>query len=139
MTRPILALSACLALAVGCKTPSQARGFEGGFSESQVAEDEFEVTFEGNVGVNTEVLKQSLLRRAAEVTLQHGFTHFDVIGERRQSGLGFVLRPGTMGPSRETQSAIRIRCSVGDPGTAGALDARQVLQSPDHPSAPETL
>ena len=148
MTRPIPALSSgiryrrylipALLLTLGCATPYRAAGFQGDFTEERVGEDTFWVRFEGNVPVDAKTLEQSLLRRAAELTLEQGFAHFVVVNQSRQTGLGFVLRPGLIGPSRRTERAILIRCS-GPLGEPGAIDADAFLKAHDAPSGPTTL
>ena len=145
MTRriPERSLLVVLSLAVvgGCATPSQARGFQGGFSESRIGgtDDEFWIEFEGNAPLDAKTLEQSLLRRAAEVTLERGFTHFVVLGRSHQAGFGFVFRPGMIGPSRQTERAVHIRCSAGHPGVGDAVDAARFLGSlqPQRNAAPQ--
>lgn len=115
--------SALLVLFAGCATPYQATGFEGGFTEVAMADDVFEIGFNGNTRVDAKALEQSLLRRAAEAARAHGFTHFVVEDRGWQTGLGFVFRPGILGPSRHIERTMRIRCYTGDPGLPDAYDA----------------
>ena len=128
----VLLVAGCWLLSVGlaatgCVTPYQATGFQGDFSEARIAgtTNEFWIEFRGNVGLDAKVLEQSLLRHAAEVTVKHGFTHFVVVGRSRQAGVSFILRPPVVGPSRHTERSLHITCYVGNPGVAGAIDARQ--------------
>jgi hypothetical protein len=127
MTKPILALSVCVL--AGCATPYQATGFQGGIDSGPISDDEFWVSLTGNVGLDPQAAESSLLRRAAELTLDHGFTHFVVTGRTRAAGIGFVLRPGMLGPSQQRERSITVRCSPGHPGLDGAIDARAFLQS----------
>lgn len=118
---------------LGCATPYQAGGFQGGYSVRPVTEDTFQISFEGNVPLDRKVLQQSLLRRAAEVTLEHGYTHFALLSRSGNTGIGFVLRPGILGPIRQTGRSIVVQCYRSHTAEHGALDARQVLEgSPDY-------
>ena len=116
-------------LATGCATPYQSQGFQGGFTDARIegTHDEFVVEFEGNVGLDAKTLDESLLRRAAELTIRNGFTHFEVLGRSRQAGLGFVVQPGILGPSRKTSRSIHVKCYPYDPGGA-AISASDFLK-----------
>ncbi len=65
-----------LVLAVGCATPYQKRGFLGGYDDFRITQDVFEVSFTGNGHTPREKVSRYVLRRASEVALTHGFTHF---------------------------------------------------------------
>ena len=110
----------CYVLVGGCATPYRATGFQGGFSEEWVAKDTVWIGFEGNTRVDAKTLEQSLRRRAAELTLEHGYTHFLIVNQTRQAGLSLVLRPGVVGPAHQMSRAIQIRCSYGEPGAIAA-------------------
>ncbi|MCY4244136.1 MAG: hypothetical protein OXU41_05900 [Gammaproteobacteria bacterium] len=62
----------------GCATPYQQRGFTGGFSETQLAENVFEVRFRGNGYTSSERASDFALLRSAELTLEKGFKYFVV-------------------------------------------------------------
>lgn len=71
------------ALLAACVTPTpyqpaQPRGF--GYSEERLDQNKFRVTFRGNSLTKRETVEDYLLYRAAELTLQNGFSHFLVIG-----------------------------------------------------------
>ena len=75
-----LALAASLALAActTTTTPYQpaAEGGGYGFSEQKIEEGRFRITFRGNSSTTREQVENSLLYRAAELTLASGFDHF---------------------------------------------------------------
>jgi len=79
------ALGGALLLLAACATatpygPAQgARGY--GFSEQQIEDDRFRITFRGNSSTSRETVEDSLLFRAAELTLQQGFDYF-IVEER---------------------------------------------------------
>lgn len=114
----------------GCATPAS-QEFQGGFQDTRESADTFWVSFEGNVRLDAQALEQTLLRHAAELTLQEGFTHFEVLARSRQSGIGFALRPDRIGPARHVERALRIRCYRGATGPVGTIDAQAFLDSPD--------
>lgn len=63
-------------LAVGCSTSYQAKGFSGGYSETQLSPDTWQVRFSGNAATSRERAADFLLLRAAEIMLEHGFKYF---------------------------------------------------------------
>lgn len=68
----------------GCVTPTpyqpapQPRGF--GYLEERLDQNRFRVSFRGNAQTARETVEDYLLYRAAELTLQNGFSHFLVVG-----------------------------------------------------------
>src|SRR5262245_65287639 len=71
---PILVAFAAFLLS-GCATSYQSNGFTGGYSETQLAPDVFRVAFRGNRYTSPEQARDFCMLRAAELALQHGFTH----------------------------------------------------------------
>ncbi len=47
-----------------------------GYTDQRLNDNRFRVTFSGGVGTQRQAVEDYLLRRAAEVTLQSGYTHF---------------------------------------------------------------
>ena len=76
----LVTISLALLLA-GCATDYQPDGFTGGFSETQLDENLFEIRFKGNAFVGTDTARDYAMLRAAEVTLQNGYEYFIVLGE----------------------------------------------------------
>jgi len=66
----VITVSGCAA------TPYQQRGATGGFSETQLAENVFEVRFRGNGYTSSERASDFALLRSAELTLEKGFRYF---------------------------------------------------------------
>lgn len=74
---PILLLGVFLS---GCATPYQRQGFFiAGYSETQVAENIFQVSFQGNQLTGRERASDFALLRSAEVTTENGFRYFIVV------------------------------------------------------------
>lgn len=63
----------------GCATPYQPAGLTGGFSETQLARNVFQVRFKGNGFTRMERATDFTLLRSAELTLQHGYEYFTVV------------------------------------------------------------
>ena len=76
----LLGLAAILSACVSA-TPYQPAGEENryGFSEQRVEENRYRITFRGNSSTQRETVENSLLFRAAELTIQEGFDYFLVI------------------------------------------------------------
>lgn len=76
----VVAVAALLAACVSPTPyqPAQPRGF--GYSEERLDQNKFRVTFRGNSLTKRETVEDYLLYRAAELTLQNGFSHFLVVG-----------------------------------------------------------
>ena len=64
---------------VACATAYKPVGFTGGYSEIQVAEDVFQVTFKGNGYTARERAADFSLLRCAELALNHGYTCFVIV------------------------------------------------------------
>lgn len=63
----------------GCATAYQKSGFSGGYSETQLDENVFTVSFRGNGYTGRERVADFTLLRSAELTLEHGYKFFAII------------------------------------------------------------
>lgn len=82
-TALVLGISLCV---WGCQaTPYQkARvAFGRGYADKKFSDDTFHVAFAANYTTSAGALRGYLYRRAAELTLQHGFRYFTVVREPR--------------------------------------------------------
>ena len=59
-----------------CATIYQPKNLLGGYSASQINENTWKVTFEGNSYTSKTRAENFAMRRAAEITLREGYTHF---------------------------------------------------------------
>ena len=87
---------AAVVFASGCATPYQSNSLTGGFSDTRLAPDVFRVTFRGNGYTSDERAQDFAMLRAAELSLQHGFTCFAIFDERHSSTPFSVSTPGTL-------------------------------------------
>lgn len=76
-------------LAISCATPYQKAGFRGGYSETQLSADMYEVHFRGNGYTDSQAVKTYLLRRCAEVTQANGYTHFLPVSADRRTDTNY--------------------------------------------------
>lgn len=83
-----------LALA-GCATPYQSRGLTGGFSETQLDENVFQVSFRGNAYTGRERTADFTLLRSAEVAIENGFRYFIIVDSERYSQQSAYTTPTT--------------------------------------------
>ena len=75
----ILPVILALAFLQGCSTAYQSRGFSGGYSETQLDENIFKVSFSGNGYISGHKVADYTLLRSAELTLQDGFKYFAIV------------------------------------------------------------
>ena len=84
----ILVLSACA-------TPYQKVGFGGGFSETQLSENVFRVSFVGNGYSRGERAEDFALLRCAELALEIGFSHFALADSKSATSTSTYTTPTT--------------------------------------------
>jgi hypothetical protein len=91
----LLALAACIGPAP--YAPRQA-GQATGYTDRQLAPNRYRVTFTGNSATSREEVEDYLLRRAAEVTVAAGYSHFvfdsrDTMARTQYDVMGYPRRP----------------------------------------------
>jgi hypothetical protein len=74
---------------ISCATPYQQAGFRGGYSETRLANDMYEVHFKGNFYTDEQLVRNHLLRRCAELAQLNGYTHFMSVSSNRSSDHGY--------------------------------------------------
>lgn len=78
--RVLLAASLLILLgACAMETPYQPSEGRYGYSEQQIEDNRYRVTFTGNPSTPRDTVQNYLLYRAAELTVQQGFDHFTVV------------------------------------------------------------
>ena len=85
----------------GCATAYQKQGFTGGFSETHLGENVFQVTFKGNAYTSQERASDFTLLRSAELVLENGFKYFIIVDSEKYTKKGAHTTPTT---SRTTGS-----------------------------------
>jgi len=84
-----------LFLLSGCATPYQPKtsAYGYGYSESQLGENIFSVRFVGSTSDSPEVVSDYAMLRAAEVTLEHGFSHFGIAEAQDKTKISSYTTP----------------------------------------------
>jgi len=96
----ILILSAAsAALIAGCATstpyqPASAPGAYDGFSQTMIENDRARITFGGNSLTSRETVENSLLYRAAEMSLERGFDYFSLMQRDTEENTRVRVSPG---------------------------------------------
>jgi hypothetical protein len=79
---------------VACATTYQPTGFTGGFQERQLGPRSYLVRFQGNGYTSRDQVSDFILRRCAELTLEHDRRYFAIVGQQadsRTSGSGWMV------------------------------------------------
>ena len=92
MTR-VIALSVLALLLASCATGYQKQGLTGGFSETQLSENIFRVSFNGNAYTSAERAADFTLLRSAELAGENGFSYFAIIDADQSTQLSTYTTP----------------------------------------------
>lgn len=92
MTRLTVLLSLAASL-IGCATQYQAQGLSGGYSETQLGENIFRVSFRGNGYTRGERAADFALLRSAEVTIENGFRYFVIVESGKDASVSAFSTP----------------------------------------------
>ena len=76
-----------------CATAYQPQGFSGGYSDIQLGENVFQVSFHGNGYTRGERASDFALLRSAEVTTENGFRYFIVVQSGKDSSFSTYTTP----------------------------------------------
>lgn len=79
----------------GCATSYQSNGLTGGYSETQLDENLFNVTFKGNGYTSRERAEDFTLMRSAELAIQNGYNYFQIIKSEDHTKNDVRTRPTT--------------------------------------------
>lgn len=93
--KPIIMIAAIALLMQGCATAYQKTGFSGGYSETQLDENVFRVSFRGNGYTSRERAADFTLLRSAELTLECGFQYFAIIDANSETSHSSYTTPTT--------------------------------------------
>ena len=100
-TTILIALIAAVIL-TGCTTAYQKQSLTGGYSETQLGENIFQVSFKGNGYTSRERVSDFTLLRSAEIAIENGYRYFVVVESEKYSKVGAYTTPAT---SQTTGSA----------------------------------
>jgi hypothetical protein len=88
-----------------CATPYQEMDFAGGYSETQLSENTFNVRFQGNGFTTAERVSDLALLRCAEVCMEHGFGFFVITERQSFDSEGMILPMTDQGEGMATRKA----------------------------------
>jgi len=88
-----LAIALAVILLAGCATTYQPKSFTGGYSETQLGENVFQVSFRGNGYTSRERASDFNLLRSAELTLERGFRYFVIVDSEKYATTGTYTTP----------------------------------------------
>lgn len=97
--KTLLLSAASVALLAGCATstpyqPASAPGAYDGFSQTMIENDRARITFGGNSLTSRESVENSLLYRAAEMSLERGFDYFSLMQRDTEENTKVRVSPG---------------------------------------------
>ena len=90
MNSRLLPVSVLLYGLSACSTGYQQEGFFGGFTDTQLAENVFTVSFSGNAYTAPQQAGDFVMLRAAELAVSHGYQYFVINDEGDTSTKGFI-------------------------------------------------
>lgn len=79
----------------GCATKYQQDSFTGGFSETQLGENIFNVSFKGNGYTSRERASDFALLRCAEIAMNNGYNYFIIVDSEKYSVESTYTTPKT--------------------------------------------
>lgn len=113
----------------GCATPYQSARGGDGYMDYRIATDVFAVSFRGGAGTREETVDKYLLRRASELTLEHGFTYFVILSEKERTRSGSIGYSAIKIPVVSPETSLWIQCFKERPADRGlAIDAADFLR-----------
>ena len=85
-------------LLINCSTPYQPKGMLGGYTDKQLDENCYKVSFWGNQHSKPEDVDKYLMYRCAELSLEKGYDYFVIIDKERD----FTKKHENVGGSRQS-------------------------------------
>ena len=93
--KKLIAITFATLILQGCATSYQKTGLSGGHTETQLDQNVFNVTFQGNGYTSREKVADFTLLRSAELTLEHGFQYFTIIDANSYTSNSTYTTPTT--------------------------------------------
>lgn len=94
-----LLLVLIISVLTACATPYQSEGLRGGYSEMQLNDNEYVVSFSGNGFTSEERVTKLLLYRCAELTKKKGFNYFVISSVHEAQNNSQFTTPTTVSSS----------------------------------------
>ena len=130
MVRRNAGLAVALVLAASlaaCQTAYTRNGWDGGYDDIRLGPDMYRITAKGNEFTDQERTQQILLLRAAELTLQNGFTKFLIMDQQSQVDRKLYATTSSVYTLKFPSGTLTIKMLKGDePEAAMAYDAATI-------------
>jgi hypothetical protein len=111
----------------GCATPYQAKGFHGGYKDTQIDSNTEMVSFRGNGFTDRQTVQSYLLYRCAQVTVEAGYDYFILTSNDTEAREGTISTPSAYS-STTTASAFGVGNSAfGQAQTTGTITPGQAI------------
>lgn len=81
---PKLVIAMCLVLGA-CSTSYQQKGMAGGYTDTEVGENKYLVTFRGNGFTSSSKVDEFAFQRAKELCIEKGFKNFELISKNGET------------------------------------------------------
>ena len=117
-----------VAIMGACATPYKKEKAGRGYSDYRIAADVFSISFRGNPVTQEEDVEKFLLRRASDLTLEHGYTYFVVIAEKGRTRSGSIGYSAVKIPVVTPGETIHIKCFHEQPDAEVAINAADFLR-----------
>ena len=117
---------------LGCATGYKPQGQLGGYSETQLAENRFQVLYKGNNYVSRDTANDYLLLRSAEVTLEHGFTHFVMASAQSEEDVQVYNTPvttSTRGSVKKEGDGVKMKSETVTMGGGVSVSRRPISRA----------
>lgn len=116
-----------LPLLFACATPYQKKGFRGGWTDSQISENTFKISFKGNASTKQERVEELALLRAADLTLNNGYKYFILMSDKGSTKMSYSVIGNNIYEDAEHTAVILIKMT--NYNTESALDAASVKRN----------
>lgn len=126
MRKLIILAVVVMAITMACATAYTSGGLFGGYEDTQLSEDTFRVSFQGNGYTSEDRTTNFIFRRCAEITLEEGCRYFVMEGQETDSDLGGYFSGSFW--SRPSGDAV---FTVVEEDVPGAYDAVFVIRETD--------
>ncbi len=95
-TKSCLAAALSALILAGCSTPYGSYGLLGGYTETQLGDNVWQIVFEGNGYTRQAKAVRYTMLRSAELTLEQGYRYFAVISKEAYSRGAGVMSTGSL-------------------------------------------
>ena len=132
--RSLTALAALALLTAGCvATPYQPMTLDGGYAQTRLGSNMFNVIFQGNAHTPWQTAETYALYRSAELAVESGFDYFVVVGGNADVSSLLLAAPDLSPPKEQADTdhpmvSLVVRGFSGEKPSPQAFNARDVLK-----------